>query len=60
MNKELEKDDFKETNTYQRRMITKKYLDYTKDKDLQDNVVKCLSNVYYKHKEEAIKISKQI
>lgn len=60
MNKELEKDVFKETNTYQRRMITKKYLDYTKDKDLQDNVVKCLSNVYYKHKEEAIKISKQI
>jgi hypothetical protein len=60
MNNELEKYVFKETYTHQRRMINKKHIDYTNDKELQNNVIKCISNIYSKWKEEAIKISNQI
>ena len=58
INNELEQEVFKDVNIHQRRMITKKYLDYMKNKDLQNNVNECMSEIFNKKKNEAINISK--
>lgn len=60
MNNETKEIVFDENNIYNRRMITKKFIDYTKDKELQEQVMDCISNVYNKNKDNAIKISKKI
>ena len=60
INNETKKTVVEEYNIYNRRMITKKFIDYTKDKDLQEQVINCISNVYNKNKDNAIKISKNI
>jgi len=43
---------------YIRKMITKKYIDYTKDMELREKVINCICNVYEKRKDESIKILK--
>jgi len=60
MNEEIKDKVFNEVNEHYRRMINKKYIDYTKDKDIQDNVIEHVSNIFDKKKEDAIKISKSI
>jgi hypothetical protein len=50
----------KECVDYSRRIINKKYIDYEKDKKLQDLVTECIENTFDKKKEEAICISKKI
>jgi hypothetical protein len=51
---------FKDNNDYNRRMITKKYIDYTKDTNIQEQVLNYMSNVFDKNKEKALKISKNV
>jgi hypothetical protein len=51
---------FKDNNDYNRRMITKKYIDYTKDTNIQEQVFDYISNVYDKNKEKALKVSKNV
>jgi hypothetical protein len=60
MNEEIKELVFQENNVFIRRMITKKYIDYKKDKDIQGQVYNCISNVFDKKKDEAIKISNNI
>jgi len=60
MNNETKDVVFKDNNDYNRRMITKKYIDYTKDENIQEQVFNCISNVYDKNKEKALKVSKNV
>ena len=45
---------------YIRKMITKKYIDYTKDTELREKVINCICNVYEKRKDDSVKILKKI
>ncbi len=56
INNELKPEVFQETNTYQRRMITKKHIDYTKIQDLQENVNQCMVEIFNKKRNDAISI----
>jgi hypothetical protein len=58
INNDIQDKVFKDVSDYYRKMITKKYIDYTKDKDIQEQVIGCVSNIFEKKKEDAIKISK--
>ena len=51
---------FKENNDFNRRMITKKYIDYTRDVNIQEQVFDFISNAFDKKKDDAIKISKNV
>jgi len=59
INNDIKDKVMKEVSDYYRKIITKKYIDYTKDKDIQEEVFDCVSNIFEKKKNEAIKISKQ-
>lgn len=43
---------------YIRKMITKKYIDYTKDSELREKVINCICNVYEKRKDDSVKMLK--
>ncbi len=58
INKELKPEVFEDVNTYQRRMITKKHIDYVKDKKLQNNVNACIVEIFNNKKIDAINVSK--
>lgn len=45
---------------FTRRIITKKYIDYINDTNLQKNVSSCISDIYDKKRNDAIKISQSI
>ena len=60
MNNETKDMVFKDNNDYNRRMITKKYIDYTKDENIQEQVFDYISNVFDKNKEKALKVSKNV
>jgi hypothetical protein len=60
INEEIKPKIFDDTHVFNRRMITKKYIDYCKNEDLQQQVSICLSNVYDKKTKEAVEISKSI
>jgi hypothetical protein len=60
MNNELKDFVMKEINDYNRQMITKKYIDYTKDKELQEQFIYNILNVYEKNKEDSIEFLKKI
>ena len=60
-NKEKQDDFyFKETLTYSRRMIEKKYIDYIKDTDIHKKVIDVISNIFENKKQDAINILKKI
>ena len=58
INNDLKDIVLEEINDYYRKIITKKYIDYKNDKDIQQQVILCLSNLFEKKKDDAIKISK--
>lgn len=60
INEEIKPKIFDDTHVFNRRMITKKYIDYCKNEDLQQQVSMCLSNVYDKKTKEAIEKSKLV
>ena len=60
INEEIKPKIFHETYTFNRRMINKKQIDYTKSNDLQEQVSECMSNIYGKKTKDAIKKSKDI
>ncbi len=49
-----------EFNTHCRRMINKKFIDYTKEKETRQNTVFSISSIFQQKKDDAIEISKQI
>lgn len=51
---------FKENNDFNRRMITKKYIDYTRDINIQEQVFDFISNAFEQKKDVALKISKNV
>lgn len=58
INNDLSDKVYKDVTDYYRKMITKKYIDYTKDKEIQTKVIDCVSNIFDKNKEKSIEISK--
>ena len=60
INKDAKDTCMKDCIDFTRRIITKKYIDYVNDSNLQKNVSCCVSNIYDKKKDEAIKISQRI
>ena len=60
INEEIKPKIFDDTHVFNRRMITKKYIDYCKNEELQQQVSICLSNVYDKKSKEAVEKSKLV
>ena len=60
INKDAKDSCMKDCIDFTRRIITKKYIDYVNDINLQKNVSHCVSNIYDKKKDDAIKISQHI
>jgi hypothetical protein len=60
INKDAKDTCMKDCIDFTRRIITKKYIDYVNDNNLQKNVSHCVSNIYDKKKNEAVKISQRI
>lgn len=62
INNDIEEENItlKEINDYFRKIITKKFIDYTKDKNIQDQVVNCMSNIFNEKKDNALSLSKKI
>jgi len=60
INNDVKKDIREDYNVHNRRIITHEYLEYTKNKDLQDNFMECITNIYENKKEESINILKKL
>jgi hypothetical protein len=60
INEEIKPKIFQDTHVFNRRMINKKYIDYCKNEDLQEQVSICLSNVYDKKTKDAVEMSKNV
>jgi hypothetical protein len=60
INEEIKPKIFDDTHVFNRRMITKKYIDYCKNEDLQNQVSICLSNVYDKKTKDAVEKAKLV
>lgn len=56
MNNDIKSSTLDEYNDFNRKIITKKYIDYCNDKTLQKRVEVCLSDLLDKKKEDAVKV----
>ena len=60
INNDVKNEILDDYNTHNRRIITHQYLEYTKNKDLQNNVTESITNLYENKKHESINMFKKI